>query len=105
MERMTLGEWMRMVQMRDEDRDIVVDGIDMIVYCGTKLTAAGRVEYADVLGLPMMGDCVISDDDADYEFFDEEGEPNQDSKLIKAWQMLYGMAGYCSCDFYDVMFE
>lgn len=105
MERITLGEWMHKVQMRDEDRDIAVDGCDMIAYCGTRLTPAGIAVYGSVLGLPMEGDCVVSDDDADYEFFDEEGEPNQDSKLIKAWEMLSSMAGYCDSDFYDSMFE
>ena len=100
-----LDEYLTACRIIGEDRDIEVDRIDSVAYCGTGLTAEGRKHFEKALALPMYmtedGDicpCVISENDADYD------EDNEDSALQLAWDMLYGMAGYCSTTDYDKWF-
>lgn len=101
----TLENYLNACQIIGEDRNIVVDGIDAIAYCGTRLTPEGRKHFAECLNLPMHEEnghpspCVISNDDADYD------EDNENSRLALAWEMLAGMAGYCSSENYDKWFK
>lgn len=100
----TLENYLNACQIIGEDRDITVDGIDSIAYCGTRLTPEGRKHFAECLNLPMYEEdghptsCVISNDDADYD------EDNEESRLNLAWDMLYGMAGYCPSYLWDKWF-
>lgn len=98
-ERVTLGKFLESCRIMGEDIDIYVDGIDGIAYCGETLTEEGEKVFKEALELPMYGCYVISDDDNDYDLL-EKGE----GRLQLAWDMLTGMAGYCSCDDYDKWF-
>lgn len=96
----TLGKFLEACRILDEEKDIYVDGIDGIAYCGTELTEEGEKHFAEALALPMEGYCVISHDDNDYDLLEKE-----EGKLQLAWELLAGMAGYCSCDNWDKWFK
>lgn len=106
-EKVTLGDYIRALQITGEEKDIEVDCIDAICYCGTRLTEAGKKHFKDALALPMYENergeicpCVVSDNEEDYDLL-EDGKEN---KLSLAWEMLFGMAGFCSCDKFDKWF-
>lgn len=86
----TLRGFLSDCRKKGDDVDIYVDGIDAIAYCGTKLTEEGAEHFKAALDLHMDGNVVTGDDD---------------SLLDLAWDMLTGMAGYCSCDDWDLWFK
>lgn len=97
--KITLGEYLEALRVLEEDRDIYVDGIDGIAYCGTQLSDAGRKHFKKCLSLPMDGACVVSDNEEDYVLIDEDM-----GLLVMAWRMLSGMAGYCSVENWNKWF-
>lgn len=100
-EKTTLREFLKTAREEMEDIDIYVDGVDdEIAYCGTGLTEEGMKHYKAALDLPIQ-DCTVSSDNAeDYDLVDDE-----EGSLWLAWEMLAGMAGFCSCKDYDRYFK
>lgn len=65
-----------------------------VAYCGTKLTEAGKKEFADVLEYEIES---ISNDFAIIAIDNgTDTETVTKKKLARAMKMFYGMAGYCS---------
>lgn len=98
----TLQDYIHAINLLQVDRDVYVDGIDSIaVCCESKITPAGRAEFALALSMPMdeYGD-VIGRNDEDYDLVDD-GEGG----LCAAWRFLNALAGYCAASEYERMFE
>ena len=99
--RTSLREFLHCIIVLGEDKDIYVDGINGIAYCGTRLTKEGEEYFRDALDGTYVEDyCVMSDNDKDYDLIDEE-----EGNLCLAWEMFVSMAGYCDCDNYDKWFN
>lgn len=103
----TLRELLHSINVQNNDIDIYVDGIDGIAVCApVTLTDEGEREFADVMDMEVDGYTIIGDD-KDYEDLEdvENDKTDYGGRLELAWQLLTGLAGYCSCANYDKWFK
>lgn len=86
-----LREVLHAINVLGDDIDITVDGYDTIaVVAPITLTDKAKEHFAKALDLSVDDMVVVGDNDED---------------LHLAWDLLYGLAGYCPCDKFDEWFE
>lgn len=81
----------------DDDFDVRSSLGCWIAYCGTQLTPLGEEYYKDVLDYECSW--------VDGELYVEEPDLETGFETSKVEEMLSDMAGYCSIEFYEQMFE
>ena len=97
---MKLKDLFDFINANEEDIDVYVDGIDGIAVCApVSLTEEGKKHFADALELEVKNYTVMGDD-KDYDDLE-----NEEGKLVLAWDLLTGLAGYCSYNDYNKWFE
>lgn len=98
---MKLKDLFDFINANEEDVDVYVDGIDGIAVCApVALTEEGKKHFADALELEVKNYTVMGDD-KDYDDLDN----GEGGRLMLAWELLAGLAGYCSVDDFDRWFE
>lgn len=97
---MKLKDLFEFINANEEDIDVYVDGIDRIaVVAPVILTEEGKKHFADALELEVKKYTVIGDD-KDYDDLESDS-----GRLYLAWELLTGLAGYCSYNDYNKWFE
>lgn len=108
--RTTLREYLHRVNVRGEDVDMCVDGIDCIAVCPpVTLTEKGRERFARALELEVTADALIIGDDKDYDDldnYDQDGVMIGDGgRLNEAWMLLRSLGGWCAVKKYNEWIE
>lgn len=104
---MTLQGFFDFINANEEEFDLYVAGIDSIAVCApVKLTEEGKKKFGSVLDMEVKRYTIMGNakDYEDLETYDEEYK-GDGGRLMLAWELLQGLAGYCSCDDYDKWFE
>lgn len=103
---MTLQGFFDFINANDEDFDLYVDGIGSIAVCApVKLTYEGKKKFGSVLDMKVEN-YILFGNDKDYDDLDAyEKNKGDGGRLVLAWELLRGLAGFCSCYDYDRWFE
>ena len=106
----TFDEYLRNLR---EDTDVTIDGTGQgcaVCVPVPELTEEGRRHFGPALSLFMDNesrDLVISNNDNHYTDYAEWEEEDRGSggPLRLAEELIYAMAGYCTCEDYDKWFK
>ena len=96
----SLQKLLHAINILGDDRDVTVDGIDVIAVCPpVKLTMAGRKHFEQALTAKVN---VEYKNDSHWNTYVSDDDEKIDEM---AWDFLSSLAGYCDADSYDRWFE
>jgi len=105
---LTFGEMLHYINAMGEDFDIYVDGLDGLAVVGgdIRFTPAGLEKFSPVFDMPMSAYMVTgtAKDYEDLEAMLEHGR-GDGGRLKLAYDLIWSLAGYCSCEQYEKWFE
>lgn len=98
--RTTLKDLLRAINILGDDRDVVVDGQDVIAVCPpVKFTPEGLKNFNKALNATVEVEYKNDSHRSTYVSDDEEGINEE------AWNLLASLAGYCADSKFQIWFE
>lgn len=95
----TLEDLLHAINVIGEDRDVLVDGADLIAVCPpVKLTAEGRKFFERELGATVISE--YNEQDCHIDTYVSDNRQN-----CRPYIFLLALAGYCDSEDYELWFE